>query len=126
MSDLEAMRARLMRLQFYAIFMEPPEPLDDPLPVFGSLLRDHIAFLKDLEDRGILFVSGPFSSGSGDWRGDGMAIVRAASLEAAQAIAADEPLHRAGIRQNRVRPWQLNEGGFSMTVRFFASDYAFT
>lgn len=43
-----------------------------------------------------------------------MAIIRAASLEMAQANAEDEPLLEAEIPQNRVRPRQLNEGGFSM------------
>lgn len=121
--DLATMRRKLLRKQFYAIFMEPPAPMDDPIAGFGDVLREHLAFLNDLEKRGILFASGPFRDGSAGWGGDGMALIRADSLEEAEAIARDEPFQKAGIRHNRVRPWQLNEGGFSLTVRFMDNEF---
>ena len=121
--DLASMRKKLLRKQFYAIFMEPPAPFDDPIKAFGDTLRDHLGFLNDLEKRGILFASGPFRDETTPWGGDGMALIRASSLEEAEAIAAEEPFQKAGIRSNRVRPWQLNEGGFSINVRFMDNEF---
>lgn len=121
--DLASLRGKLLRKQYYAIFMEPPAPFDDPIASFGDVLREHLMFLNDLEKRGILFASGPFRDEATAWGGDGMALIRAASLEEAEAIAQAEPFQKAGIRQNRVRPWQLNEGGFSISVRLMDKEF---
>jgi uncharacterized protein YciI len=122
-SDDKSLRGKLLRKQFYAIFMEPPEPFDDPIAAFGDLLEDHLRFLADLEMRGILFCSGPFRDGQQKWKGDGMAIIRAGDLGAAEEIAFTEPFHEAGIRRNRVLPWQLNEGGFALRVRIMDGSF---
>ena len=39
-----------------------------------------------------------------------MALLICATLEEAEQLARDEPMHREGWRKNSVRPWQLNEG----------------
>jgi uncharacterized protein YciI len=118
-----SLREKLLRKQFYAIFMEPPEPVDDPIAAFGNLLEDHLRFLADLENRGILFCSGPFRDGQQNWKGDGMAIIRASDFAAAEDIAFREPFHKAGIRRNRVSPWQMNEGGFALRVRIMDGSF---
>ena len=66
----------------------------------------------------MLFASGPIRDETGAWDGTGMAVVRAKSLAAAKRLAASEPFHRAGIRQNRVEGWQVNEGSYTVTVRY--------
>ena len=53
-----------------------------------------------------------------DWQGEGMVIVRAASLAEARAIAEADPMHSSGARKFRVRPWLLNEGSYTVTVRY--------
>lgn len=121
--DKEALRAKLLRKQFYAIFMDPPEPMDDPIREFGDVLGDHLRFLGDLEKRGILFCSGAFRDGQQPWGGNGMAIIRAETLADAERIALSEPFHKAGIRQNRVLPWQMNEGNFSIRVRIMDGSF---
>jgi hypothetical protein len=47
-----------------------------------------------------------------------MIIVRAASVAEATAIAQADPMHRNGVRTFRVRPWLLNEGSYTLTVRY--------
>ena len=47
-----------------------------------------------------------------------MVIVRAASLEEAGKFAAEDPMHESGARTFRIRPWLLNEGGITVTVRY--------
>ncbi len=120
---LEARRARLMRKQFYIITMQA-KPMADPLAGLAPVLTEHLDFIDDLEARGVLFGAGPFRHEDGNWDGSGMAIVRAASIEEARTIAESEPFHRAGLRTNTVKGWQLNEGSFTVRVRYSAREFA--
>lgn len=89
------------------------------LETVKAQLADHLAYQKDLEARGITFAAGPFADDSQtEWSGEGMIIVRAGSLAEARAIAEADPMHRSGARRFRVRPWLLNEGSYTVTVRY--------
>lgn len=99
----------------YVIFTTPTAGLD----ALHQHLADHLAWQKDLEARGITFAAGPFADDSETaWSGDGMIIVRAASVAEATAIAQSDPMHSSGVRSFRVRPWLLNEGSYTVTVRY--------
>lgn len=99
----------------YVIFTTPTAGLEALKPV----LADHLAYQKDLEARGITFAAGPFADDSEtEWSGEGMIIVRAASVAEATKIAEADPMHRSGVRRFRVRPWLLNEGSYTVTVRY--------
>ena len=39
-------------------------------------------------------------------------------LNEAKAIADADPMHRSGVRRYRIRPWLLNEGSITLTVRY--------
>ena len=99
----------------YVIFTKPANGLD----AVREHLPAHLAYQKDLEARGITFGAGPFADDTEtEWSGEGMIIVRAASLADAEAIANADPMHSAGVRSFRVRPWLLNEGSYTVTVRY--------
>ena len=101
----------LPRIQLYAVFMRPTEAFQSPrTPEGAETLRQHLLYLFELEEQGRLFASGPLDLDPGAGVIQGMCIVRADSLEEARRIAGDEPYHRAGMRRNEVRSWQLNEG----------------
>jgi hypothetical protein len=119
----EALRKRLLRKQFYLIHMRPPVPMAEPLKELAPRLKEHLEWLKDLEARGVLFASGPIRDETGAWDGSGMAVIRARSLAAAKRVAAGEPFHRAGIRRNRVEGWQVNEGSYTVTVRYMDNSF---
>lgn len=120
---LEARRARLMRKQYYIITMRA-NPAEDPLAALAPKLTEHLDFIDDLEARSILFGAGPFRHEDGKWDGSGMAIVRAASIGEAVEIAESEPFHKAGLRTNTVTGWQLNEGSFSVRLRYSAHEFS--
>ncbi len=99
----------------YVIFTTPTAGLD----ALKSHLAAHLDWQKDLEARGITFAAGPFADDSETaWSGEGMIIVRAASLAEATSIAQADPMHRSGVRSFRIRPWLLNEGSYTVTVRY--------
>jgi len=105
----------LLAKRLYVILTTPA----DGLTALGQHLGAHLAYQKDLEARGITFAAGPFADDSEtDWSGEGMIIVRAASLADAKAIAEADPMHSSGARTFRVRPWLLNEGSYTVSVRY--------
>jgi uncharacterized protein YciI len=67
----------------------------------------------------VTFAAGPFDDDAEtQWSGEGMIIVRAASLAEARTIADADPMHASGVRRYRIRPWLLNEGAVTLTVRY--------
>lgn len=99
----------------YVIFTKPANGLD----AVRQHLAEHLQYQKDLEARGITFGAGPFANDSEtEWSGEGMVIVRAASMQDARALAEADPMHRSGARTFQVRPWLLNEGSYTVTVRY--------
>jgi hypothetical protein len=99
----------------YVIFTKPANGLD----AVRQHLAEHLQYQKDLEARGITFGAGPFANDSEtEWSGEGMVIVRAASMQEARALAEADPMHRSGARTFHVRPWLLNEGSYTVTVRY--------
>jgi len=48
----------------------------------GPVLRDHLEYMIELERRGVLFASGPLSGKPGD----GLSILRAATIEDARGL----------------------------------------
>lgn len=117
---LEASKAMLQK-QLFAIFTRPVNGLG---PVFANM-EEHLNFQIGLEREGVMFAAGPMWTDDGEsWEGDGLVIVRAASREAAIAIAERDPMHRAGARSYHVRPWLINEG--TVTLRLDYSSQTFS
>jgi len=117
--SLEDHLRRLRQVQLYMMHMDMVHPVDSPMEYLAPNLREHILWLKEQEENGVLFLSGANAAGE-DWDGSGTAIIRASSLEAAAAISDTEPFHRAGLRVNTVHGWQLNEGTIRLSFSLFA------
>jgi ferredoxin len=56
-----------------------------------NALAEHVAFLRQLESDGVMFMGGPFRGPDYEWNGSGMVAVRAASLAEATALAEWDP-----------------------------------
>lgn len=105
----------LLAKKMYVVFTSPAGGME----AIMRNLEAHLAYQIDLEARGIMFGAGPFADDTEtDWQGEGMVIVRAVSLEEAKAIAEADPMHKSGARTFRIRPWLLNEGSYTVTVRY--------
>jgi uncharacterized protein YciI len=111
---LEASRGMLQK-QLYAIFTSPTEGMG---PVMENI-EDHLKYQVSLEEQGIMFGAGPFwTDDEARWEGEGMVIVRAASIDEARRIAEADPMHKSGARSFTVRPWLLNEGSVTVKIRY--------
>jgi len=105
----------LLAKQLYVILTKPADGLQ---PVLDNL-QEHLAYQLELERKGIMFAAGPFADDDQNcWEGEGMVIIRADSIKAARQIAAEDPMHKCGAREYRVRPWMLNEGSITLKVTY--------
>ena len=111
---LNASRGMLQK-QLYVVFTSPANGMG---PVMANI-EAHLKFQIELEQKGIMFGAGPFwTDDEKQWLGEGMVIIRAASLDEAKKIAASDPMHASGARTFRVRPWLLNEGTVTIKVSY--------
>lgn len=67
-----------------------------------SVIAAHYSHLEALQARGALEAFGPFTDKSG-----GAYLIRAASLDEAQAMAFADPVHQTGSSQVTVHEWDL-------------------
>ena len=65
---------------------------------------------------GALFASGPLTTAPGQPAGDGLTVLRAASLDEARAIAEADPFVINKLRTFEVREWTVMEGSIGLTV----------
>jgi hypothetical protein len=47
-----------------------------------------------------------------------MFVLRANSFAEAEAIARNDPLHKAGLRTFTIQKWRVNEGSYTVTVNY--------
>jgi uncharacterized protein YciI len=116
---VEEMHARMLHKQLYIIFSEPTDKTGDRRKIFPQ----HIEYQLKIERAGILFAAGPFVDGKGKPQGPGMIVVRAKNMAEAKKIADADPFHKQGYRKYRIQAWQVNEGGFNLSVKFSDGSY---
>ncbi|MEM7347359.1 MAG: YciI family protein [Chloroflexota bacterium] len=116
---LKELRRNMIRTNYFVAFSKLVKSMDDLIEV----LPDHLEYLIDLEKRGILFASGPFLDKNYQIQGDGMSIYRADSFEEVETFAKNDPFFKAGIRTFGLREWQVNEGSYTVTVRYSDSTF---
>lgn len=123
MAETDAPRARRARPQYYVCWMTNVDPAPKTEKTIDEIREQHFAYLTDLEARGILLAAGPFMDADGSRHGAGMMILRAASIEVADRIAAEEPYRKHGLRTHKPVPWQWAEGALTQTVRMKAQSF---
>ncbi len=67
---------------------------------------EHVDFLQDLFDKGILFGSGPQAEADGTRHGGAVYVLQNVTLKEAKDIVATEPTIREGLRDVTVHPWR--------------------
>jgi uncharacterized protein YciI len=104
----------MLRKKLYVVLSKggaTPDKLAEHLP-------KHLEYMIGLEKQGVLFASGPLAEADGKTRGDGLTILRAASAQAARAIAEADPFVVNGLRTFELREWTVMEGSLGIKVNF--------
>ena len=120
MATAQDLMAPMLKRRLFAIISTVRDAKD-----IRPVLADHLQYLISLEAEGKIFASGPFTDEEGTPKGDGLTIVRAASLAEAQEIANGDPFVREGIRDAEVRPWTLMEGRIGVTADLSRGTFSF-
>ena len=106
--------------ELYVIFIVPNATREEMMPV----MPDHLARQVELEAKGILFAAGPMFEEGGQAPVRGMVVIRANSFEEAKEIADADPFHQAGLRTYTLDRWVVNEGSYTVNVKY--SDQSMT
>jgi uncharacterized protein YciI len=112
-SDVHPITAKLLGKEMYLIVTRPVRS-----PEIEKRLADHIAHQINMEKRGIMFAAGPLYSQGSNIPEAGMFVLRANSFEEAEALAKEDPLHKAGLRTFTLQKWRVNEGSITITVNY--------
>jgi uncharacterized protein len=81
-------------------------------------LPEHLEYQVSLEECGIMFAAGPLFERDGAPPRAGLIIIRANSFAEAEKIAKADPMHARGLRTYALDKWQINEGGFTLKLKF--------
>ena len=101
-----------LRMQLYVV-----TSIAKSLDAVKENLSEHRAYLRELENKDILFGAGPLWTDDGQYfEGDGMLIYRASSVEEATQLAQADPMHKNGASEFTFRPWLLNDVGITIRV----------
>src|SRR2546430_15897396 len=101
-----------LRLQLYVVVSSARS-----LAAVQEQLADHLAYVRQLEERHVLFAAGPLWTDDGQFsEGDGLLVYRAASVEQARELADADPMHASGARTYRLRPWLLTHDTIGVRV----------
>lgn len=100
------------------LYVVHSEPADGADAASGRAhFEAHIAHIIEWERSGILFAAGPYRH-EGKPTARALYILRAASMQEATAIAAEEPLHKHGVRVFTIDEWALNQGRIDLSLDF--------
>lgn len=113
--------SRLLGRDYWVVVSKPAAGTDQA--AIEAHVREHIAWLLELEREDVLFVSGPLLSGPGVGPGSGLTVLRAADEASARRIASDDPFVRAGLRTFEMHRWRLNEGSVTARISLGTGTY---
>jgi uncharacterized protein YciI len=112
-TDVHPLTKKFLGKELYLVVTRPVRS-----PEIEKKLADHLAHQVEMEKRGIMFAAGPLYPRGSDVPEAGMFLLRANSFEEAEALANEDPLHKAGLRVFTLQKWRMNEGSLTITVNF--------
>lgn len=103
---------KMLRKKLYVLISKPvvaPEKLQ-------PFLMAHLEYMIGLEQRGLVFASGPLADGAGPPSGHGLTVLRASSIEEARALAEGDPFFANKLRTFELKEWTVMEGTLGLRV----------
>lgn len=91
--DVNDRLSSFLRKDFYVVVAEPVRS-----PEILKRIDDHLDCQVQMEKDGVMLAAGPLFEKGSDVPYAGMFVIRASSFEEAEKIAAEDPLHKAGLR----------------------------
>ena len=116
-AEIDRLKSRMLMKSYFVMFRKivAAEKL-------RPVMLDHYKWIIDLEQRNLVFASGPMFKRDGG-PGVGMTIFKAADWDEAVQLAASDPFCLAGAAEFHVDRWQINEGRISIAIDFSDQTY---
>lgn len=111
MNDLSAALRGMLNKTLYVALRKPRD-----LQRISEVLPRHVEWIVRAEQRGEIFLSGPFTGDGQPGRHGGMTILHASTEAAAQEIIAADPFVAEGVFDIELRPWLLMEGSLTFNL----------
>jgi uncharacterized protein len=92
---------------YLVMLVKGPKWTAESTPALEQLQKDHLAHLRKLGLSGELVLAGPLTD---DGTIRGLVVLKAASLEAARALAEEDPAVKAGRLLVEAHPWMVQKG----------------
>jgi uncharacterized protein YciI len=118
-AEIDRLQARMLKRSFYVMSRTVVDG-----PKFKRALPDHLRWLMDLEDKGLIFASGPAFKRD-DTPAPGMTVFRATDFTHAERLAASDPVCLANAAQFQIVRWVVGAGRLSVSVDFSDQTYKF-
>jgi uncharacterized protein len=116
---VEQLLAPMVRKRLYAAINREVAEDDEISPH----IEDHLRYMIDLEQRGLLWASGPFVE-PGVLVGDGLTILNTSTADEARELLAQDPLCRRGLRRfDGPFPWEVREGRIPLSLDLATSSF---
>jgi uncharacterized protein len=94
--------------RYTLVLMKQGEHWNPDAPEFMDVIKQHHAFMQQMNERGTLAIAGPFPlSEPGELRG--VAIFRVGEAETAK-LAQEDPVVKAGLLKPESHPWATGKG----------------
>jgi uncharacterized protein len=118
-AEIDRLQARMIKRSFFVMSRSVVD-----ISKFRQALPDHLRWLMDLEDKGLIFASGPAFKRD-DTPAPGMTIFRAADFKHAEELAASDPVCLARGAQFQLFRWTVGAGRISVSIDFSDQTYRF-
>jgi uncharacterized protein YciI len=109
---IAALTRKMLRKKLFVLLSKPLVASEQLRP----LLPAHLEYMIGLEQRGVLFASGPLADLEGLQSGHGLTVLRVASAEEARTVAEGDPFFVSGLRSYELKEWTLMEGTLGLRV----------
>ncbi len=104
---------KMLRKKLFVLIAKPIVPPENLKPFLSA----HLEYMIGLEQRGLLFASGPLSDGGdGPPTGHGMTVFRVKDANEARALGEGDPFFVNGLRSFELKEWTLMEGTLGLRV----------
>jgi uncharacterized protein YciI len=110
---IKQLTEKFLRKELFVIVSKPVAPRSE----HERTLPDHLEHQIRLEKAGVIFAAGPMFNEDGT-EGHGMIVIRAASFDAAKAIADSDPWFKTGVRSYTITRWMVYEGSYSVRINY--------
>jgi hypothetical protein len=119
--DPAMLLARAIKLKLFVMLRRVVKP-----DLLAENLGAHLRWLIDREKEGMVFMSGPVAPRDGATTLSGLTLIRANTIEEAEALARQDPFIKLGVFTYEMHEWTVNEGAIPLFVSLSDSTVAFS